>query len=144
MVGQHGLRAALVLTIGLATTAFAEGKPHDRADTFSGLYRPAGAIGESWSCDPGSIGVDGGALAVTGGILEGVETRCALTNPSLNDEGNTDFTAICTAEGETFVEELTLKRSENRLTITRFDGTVEWALCHSTINSAETVLPRDE
>ena len=41
---------------------------------YDGLYYPTGRTG--WTCNPDHIGLDGGALSIDDGYLDGVENRC--------------------------------------------------------------------
>ena len=101
----------------------------DQLSVYEGLYRPVGAFGASWSCDPAFIGMEGGALAVLDGYLEGVENRCRLTDAQPTGDGGTRFIATCSAEGETYAEPVVLKRTQSGLSITRNGTAVEWASC---------------
>lgn len=42
--------------------------PDHSATTYEGLYPPAGELGSGWSCSPEFVGIDGGAVAIEGGI----------------------------------------------------------------------------
>ncbi|MFG5384143.1 hypothetical protein [Yoonia sp. R2-816] len=120
-----------VLACLLATSA--------SADQFDGLYRPAGAAYENWSCEPRDIGMDGGALSIGDGYLDGVENRCELRNPRVSASGTaTKFTAVCSAEGSEYREDVVIARTSNGVSITRNDNRVEWTRCDQP--AAQTVL----
>ena len=120
-----GFMALLTLTQPATAQIASDGS----LSAYEGLYRPAGELGASWSCNPDFIGMDGGAMAVLDGYLEGVENRCKLTDRQAADEGSTRFIATCSAEGETFSEPVVLRRTQSGLSVTRNGTTVEWASC---------------
>ena len=95
------------------------------AQSIDGLYQPSGA---DWSCAPDQIGVEGGALAIQNGIFEGVENRCELTNPQSDGRG-TSFTAVCSAEGSTYQEQMTIAPTANGVSIQRDGFTSYWRRC---------------
>lgn len=95
------------------------------ADQFDGLYQPSGA---DWSCSPDHIGMDGGALAIQGGVFDGVENRCELTKPQTNG-GATTFTAICSAEGSTYEQQIAIMPTANGVSIQRDGFTSYWSRC---------------
>ena len=95
------------------------------AQNIDGLYQPSGA---DWSCSPAQIGMDGGALAIQDGVFDGVENRCDLTNPQTDGNG-TKFTAICSAEGDTYQEQMTITPTTNGVSIQRDGFTSYWRRC---------------
>ena len=95
------------------------------AQSLDGLYQPSG---QSWSCLPEQVGMDGGALSVEGDIFNGVENRCQLTNPRPSGAGTT-FTAVCSAEGEESREDLTLTPTANGISLQRSGSTFYWERC---------------
>lgn len=71
------------------------------AEPFDGLYRPDTPEAESWDCK--TVGVDGGALAIEGDVLKGVESQCKLTNPvAVTGMDAILYDAECAGEGETY------------------------------------------
>ena len=72
--------------------------------------------------------MEGGALAIQGGVLQGVESRCDLTSPVALDDG-TRFTAVCSAEGSTYREQTTITPTATGVWITRPGGTAIWDRC---------------
>jgi hypothetical protein len=95
------------------------------AQSLDGLYQPSG---QSWSCLPEQVGMDGGALSVEGDIFNGLENRCQLTNPRPNGAGTT-YTAVCSAEGEESREDLTLTPTANGIRLQRIGSTSYWERC---------------
>jgi hypothetical protein len=95
------------------------------AQSFDGLYQPSRS---SWSCAASQIGMDGGALAIQGDVFNGVENRCQLTSPRADGDG-TRYTAVCSAEGEEYNEDLTLTATANGLSLKRGGSTVYWERC---------------
>ena len=108
---------AVCTTAALAGPVFAQ--------SIDGLYQPSGA---DWSCSPDQIGMDGGALAIRDGVFDGVENRCDLTNPQADGRG-TSFTAICSAEGSTYQEQMTITPTANGVSIQRDGFTSYWRSC---------------
>ena len=95
------------------------------AENIDGLYQPSGA---DWSCSPDQIGMESGALAIQNLVFEGVENRCDLTNP-LPDGRGTAFTAICSAEGSTYEQPITITPTANGVSIQRDGFTSYWRRC---------------
>lgn len=95
------------------------------AQRLDGLYQPSG---QSWTCLPEQVGMDGGALSVVGDIFNGVENRCQLTNPRPSGAGTT-YTAVCSAEGEESREDLTLTPTANGISLRRGGTTFYWERC---------------
>ncbi|MEM9432836.1 MAG: hypothetical protein AAGA12_02850 [Pseudomonadota bacterium] len=108
---------AVCTTTALAGPVFAQ--------SIDGLYQPSGT---DWSCSPNQIGMEGGALAIQYGVFEGVENRCELTNPQPYGRG-TSFTAVCSAEGSTHQEQMTITPTANGVSIQRDSFTSYWRRC---------------
>jgi hypothetical protein len=106
------------------------------AQSIDGLYQPAGS---SWSCSADQIGADGGALAIRNGVFDGVENRCTLTAPVIAGIG-TRFTAVCSAEGSTYSEPMTITPTDDGVQIDRNGATANWIRCDS--QTATTSTPR--
>lgn len=96
-----------------------------QAQNIDGLYQPSGA---DWTCSPDQIGMDGGALAIQNEVFRGVENRCDLTNPQPDGSG-TAFTAICSAEGSTYQQQMTITPTANGISIQRDGFTSYWKSC---------------
>lgn len=102
-----------------------------------GLYRPTGAIGESWSCDPEFIGQDGGALAILDGYLEGLENRCALSDPEPDGDG-IRFMSTCSAEGSEYREVVVITKCDDGVIIERGGSPIRWSRCGASEDKADT------
>lgn len=92
---------------------------------FQGKYRPI----PQWDC--GEIGRDGGALAVEGNQLLGLESACTLSDgQAVSGFGAVLFQASCTGEGEVWSDEILLDRDEwGSLAVLRETGVTVWELC---------------
>ncbi|MEH6521565.1 tetratricopeptide repeat protein [Sulfitobacter sp.] len=95
------------------------------AQNIDGIYQPKGSV---WSCSPDQIGMDGGALAIQNGVLDGVENRCDLTAPVSVGNG-TKFTAVCAAEGSTYSEPVTISPTSDGVKIEQEGSTIFWSRC---------------
>lgn len=85
------MRRAAVL-LGLLPVATAAGP-------FDGTYRTAA------NADCGLVGVDGGAIRIADGRLEGVESACRMTQPvDVIDMDAQLFTMECSGEGTLWSE----------------------------------------
>jgi len=131
MIRAQTIAVKALILASIAAPAFSQTAVTDQSNAYEGLYRPADPLGASWSCNPDSVGMDGGALAVLDGYFEGVENRCELTNPKVIDEGGTSFTALCYGESTLYVEQVTLRLNQNGLSILIGDDVVELARCAS-------------
>lgn len=98
------------------------------SEQYDGIYRPAGDDFRGWSCADSDIGLDGGAVAVPDGYLEGVENRCALTS-SQPTSNVTTCTSVCAAEGSEYREAVTITPTADGVSLTRNGRTVEWVRC---------------
>ena len=110
------------------------------AQTIDGLYQPTGS---SWTCSPDQIGMDGGALAIRNGVFDGVENRCNLTDPIATD-GGTRFTAICSAEGSTYSELMTITPTSTGVSIERNGFTSSWSRCEGRQAATGPTPPRND
>lgn len=95
------------------------------AEDIDGLYQPSGT---DWTCSLSEVGMDGGALAIQNGVFEGIENRCTLTNPQPNGRG-TQFAALCSAEGNTYEQPITITPTANGVSIQRDGVTSYWRRC---------------
>jgi hypothetical protein len=98
--------------------------------TIEGLYRPDGPWAAPWSCNPDDLGMDSGSLGILDGQIHGLEKTCALTNPRPRD-GGTQFTAICSAEGESYSDEYFIAPTDTGVSLTRDGETIQWRRCGS-------------
>ena len=93
---------------------------------FDGIYFPTGATG--WDCR--TIGADTGALAVANGFVEGVENRCAMTNPvNVRDLPAVLYDLECSGEGLVSTERAMLMRSSHGLYVIRDGYVADWTRC---------------
>lgn len=106
------------------------------AQSIDGIYQLSGS---NWSCSPDQIGMDGGALAIQNGVFEGVENRCDLTSPTKVDNG-LRYTAVCSAEGSTYSEPITITPTSNGVKIDRNGYTFYWSRCEA--HKAQSTNPR--
>jgi hypothetical protein len=121
-----------ILAIALACAATTA-----NAQSIDGLYQPAGT---SWSCSADQIGVDGGALAIRNGAFDGVENSCTLTGP-VPVESGTRFTAVCSAEGSTYSESMTITPTADGVKIDRNGLTDYWSRCDGQTATTRTPNP---
>ena len=120
------LLVPLVLVAGVA-----------HGQTIEGLYRPVGPEAASWSCNPNDLGMDLGALGILDGKLYGLEKTCALTDPR-PVHGGTQYTAICSAEGESYSDDYFIAPTETGVSLTRNGETIQWLRCDSGSATAPT------
>lgn len=135
---------ATLLTTLSSTVATAQ--PVDElVSRLDGLYFPSSASASSWSCNADQIGMDSGALGIGGGYLDGVENRCELVNPQQISNGTgVRFTAVCSAEGETYSDSVTITKTDAGVTIARNGQSVDWTECPTPPSAiAEPVVTQD-
>ena len=95
---------------------------------YDGLYVATGV--EGWTCEPGEVGMEFGALAIEDGVLKGLENTCQLTNPTqVRGMVATLYDANCTGEGETYSYRLMLMKSDNGVYVIDDGYVAEWTLC---------------
>jgi hypothetical protein len=100
--------------------------------TIEGLYRPVGPEAASWSCNPDDLGMDLGALGIVDDQLYGLEKTCTLTNPRPRN-GGTQFTAICSAEGESYSDDYFIAPTDTGVSLTSDGATTLWRRCDSQV-----------
>ncbi|HFE39631.1 MAG TPA: hypothetical protein ENK06_14650 [Gammaproteobacteria bacterium] len=94
--------ATILLTLLMTNTAI--------AGSFEGKYRP----NKNWNCR--DVGVDGGALAIRGNKLHGVENVCTMTNPTrVRDMDATLYDLDCWGEGEKWKSRIMLMKTDGGL-----------------------------
>lgn len=104
-----------------------------QAQDIDGIFQPSGS---SWSCDPEQIGIDGGAVAIQSGVINGVENRCNLTQPKSSGTG-TSFVAVCSAEGTDYSEPITISPTADGVRIERNGSTANWTRCEEDNSPAD-------
>ncbi|SOC19750.1 hypothetical protein SAMN05877809_1113 [Rhodobacter sp. JA431] len=97
------------------------------AGPFDGVYHPAG---ETWDCRSDQIGGDGGAVAILGEWLEGVESRCQLTQPTpVRDMKAVLYDAVCSELGETTTHRLMILSHDRGVYLIRDGYVSDWRFC---------------
>ena len=115
------MRAALAACLAIVLTLPAG------AQGIDGLYFPEGETG--WSCHAADVGQDGGALAIRGDTLAGVENVCTLSRPVARADGATDYTVTCESEGESYSEDVTLIPDAGGVVLRYAVDAVRWERC---------------
>ncbi|MAM60607.1 MAG: hypothetical protein CMH11_03860 [Maritimibacter sp.] len=96
------------------------------AQAYDGIYRPAGM--DWWDCT--SIGMDGGAVAIGGGELQGVENACTLSDPvDVRAMSATLYDMECMGEGMSSTERVMLMTSDAGVYVIRDGFVAEWERC---------------
>ena len=116
------MRAFLCVSLlALATPAL--------ATPYEGVFRPNYAWASGWNCR--DVGMDGGAVAIQGDRMIGVENACRLTNPvAVRGMNATLYDAECSGEGESYSERIMLMLSgEGNVVVIRDGWASEWARC---------------
>lgn len=91
------------------------------AQSFDGVYRPAGPAGANWNCQV--VGIDGGAIAVRGNLIQAVESTCELSAPiEIRRMEAKLFNGRCDEEGISTAHRFFLSKTVNGLAILRGDG----------------------
>jgi hypothetical protein len=96
-------------------------------DRVQGLYYPPNQ--GTWDC--ATVGMDGGALAVQGQTLQGLENACEMRNPfPIPGMDAMAFDLACTAEGMTHDGgRVILVPLEGGLGLVRDGSVVTWTRC---------------
>ena len=95
---------------------------------FDGLYVATGVDG--WTCEPGEVGMEFGALAIRDDKLWGLENTCDLTNPTnVRGMAGVLYDAECSGEGETYAYRLMLLKGETGIYLIENGYIVEWTTC---------------
>lgn len=116
------MRRIIALALTLALPALANATPYD------GVFRPNYDFAASWDCS--TIGSEGGAVAVQGDKLLGVENTCTLTDPvEVRGMSATLYDAECTGEGETASERVMLMAHDYGIYVIRDGFVSDWLLC---------------
>lgn len=98
------------------------------AGPYDGLYRPDTEATMLWDCH--SVGMDGGAVAVMGNELIGVENRCTLGNATaVRGMHAVMYDAQCSAEGESYPARLMLMTRPGGIFVIRDGAVVPWVRC---------------
>ncbi len=99
-----------------------------RAGSLDGKYRPAGEEYSGWDCK--NIGSDGGALAIEGNVIFGVESACTLNNPvNVNGMNAVLYDAQCAGEGYEWSERVMLMETDRGVYNITDKFVAEWQRC---------------
>ncbi|GGD32267.1 hypothetical protein [Sinisalibacter lacisalsi] len=116
--------ATLALALALAPS-LAVATPYD------GLYRPNYDFAAAWDC--ATVGVEGGALAIEGTRLIGVENTCELGDPvEVRGMNAVLYDATCEGEGEAYDERVMLMAHDFGVYVIRDAMVVDWLSCDAT------------
>lgn len=103
--------------------------------SLDGLYHPNFGNGERWQCTRDALGFDGGAMALKGDELFGVETTCTLTNrKSLAGDQLTSYDADCWSEGTQFSELFYLSPYYAGVLVANSESIRDWRSCSRITN----------
>lgn len=118
-------RLAILLTLGVLASPVAA---QDLLDRVQGLYVPDG-MEAFWDCQ--SVGQDGGAVAIRGSQILGVENACALKDPvPVPGMDAVRYNRTCSGEGTTYDAGPVILTPTDRGVGLMFDGFVtEWIRC---------------
>lgn len=107
-----------------------------QSQDFDGLYYPA--IGSNWSCKQADIGIDGGAVAISKGVMFGVGNTCKMTDGEQNGDGESwNFRLICSGEGDAYEEDLRIKKSSIGVTLKLRGAEFDWISCDTPIHAVK-------
>ncbi|MEC7765052.1 MAG: hypothetical protein VX874_24315 [Pseudomonadota bacterium] len=96
------------------------------AQAYDGIFYPEGAVG--WDCI--AIGMDGGAVAIGGGELMGVENACSLgVGQDVRGMSATRYDMTCFSEGELYDEPVVLMESDRGVYVIRDGFVAHWIRC---------------
>lgn len=98
------------------------------AGPFDGIYRPNSDTAGIWDCQ--IIGADGGAFAIFGDELFGLENQCKLANP-VNITGMDAILYDATCSGEGFIEShrTMILRNDHGVYVISNGYAADWKLC---------------
>ncbi|SMH57977.1 hypothetical protein [Maritimibacter sp. HL-12] len=117
------MRAALFVLAIAPGLAFAT--PYD------GLYRPNYDFAATWDCT--DVGMEGGALAIEGDRLFGVENICELAEPvELRGMNAVLYDATCDGEGTRYEERVMLMAHDFGVYVIRDGQVADWLSCDAT------------
>jgi hypothetical protein len=111
------MRIMIATTIALIATIA-------NASQFDGKYR----LNQHWDCK--IVGMDGGAIRISGTKFEEVESSCSMTRPTkVRDMDAVLYDLNCSGEGETWSERVMIMKQQNGIAIIRRGSVGEWQLC---------------
>ncbi|GKY87856.1 hypothetical protein [Sinisalibacter aestuarii] len=98
------------------------------AGPFDGLYRPNDDWAERWDCQ--SVGMEGGALEITGTTITGVDNACTLADPvEVRGLNAVLYDRTCTGEGEPYSERLMLMGHDFGVYVITDGLVLDWLRC---------------
>jgi len=119
---RHVFHGALVPALWVAGALTAQ------AGELDGLYRPNYEFARNWDCS--TVGQDGGALAIRGTRLIGVENSCKLKDPTkIRGMDGVLYDAVCAAEGEKYGYRLMLLPYEGGVYVITSGQVADWVRC---------------
>jgi hypothetical protein len=121
------MRSAILVALLMAAAA-GPALAQNMLDRVQGIYAPEGLIGV-WDCQ--TVGRDGGAVAIQGNAMMGVENTCMLEDPKpVPGMDAVRYTRMCTGEGMSYVGDPVILTPTERGVGLMFDGFVtEWLRC---------------
>jgi len=101
------------------------------ATPYDGLFRPNYDFAASWDCT--NVGMEGGALAIEGDRLFGVENTCTLADPvDVRGMNAVLYDATCSGEGEVYEERIMLMAHDFGVYVIRDAMVADWLSCDAT------------
>jgi hypothetical protein len=117
-------KTALFLSFFIATASSAAD-----LSAISGLYYPAIDEGVlNWLCTEDTIGMDGGALAISETQFYGVEGVCDIMSPQMM-ETSVNATLVCMSEGMPWQTSVQITPTQKGVTIADEHGDIHWTRC---------------
>lgn len=99
-----------------------------QAGPFDGVYRPNSATAANWDCK--TVGMDGGALAIDGNTLFGVESRCELADPvNVTGMDAVLYNSTCYAEGMVDTHRTMILKNDHGVYVIAYGYVSDWLLC---------------
>jgi hypothetical protein len=116
------MRATALICASLLVPAAALAGP------FDGLYRPNYDWAESWDCT--SVGMEGGALAIDGDTLTGVDNPCTLSDPvEVRGMSAVLYDETCAGEGEPYTSRVMVMAHEFGVYVITDGLVLDWLRC---------------
>lgn len=98
------------------------------AGPYDGLYRPNYDWAMSWDCQ--SIGMDGGALAIDGDTITGVDNACTLADPiEVRGMSAVLYDGTCSGEGESYSERVMIMAHDFGVYLVTDGQVLDWIRC---------------
>lgn len=98
------------------------------AGPFDGLYRPNFDWAESWDCT--SVGMDGGAMAIDGDTLSGIDNPCTLSDPvEVRGLSAVLYDLTCAGEGEPYSQRAMIMTHPFGVYVITDGQVLDWLRC---------------